>query len=53
MQHEYRTLEPYGVDGSIRAPIPILDNFQHAGGTEAAERFSLLVLPAVPPSCAR
>src|ERR1017187_8540825 len=47
MQHENRTLEPHGVDGSIRAPIPILDNLQHAGGTEATERLSLLVLPAI------
>jgi len=35
MQYEHHTLEPYGVNGSIRAPIPILDNLQDTGGTEA------------------
>jgi hypothetical protein len=47
MQYEHHTLEPYGVNGSIRAPIPILDNLQDTGGTEASEGLSLLVLPAV------
>jgi hypothetical protein len=38
--------EPYGIDGSIRAPIPILNNLQDARGTEAPERLGLLVLLA-------
>ena len=46
MQNEYRPLE-HRVDGPLRAPIPILENLQDTGGTEASERLSLLVLPAV------
>jgi len=37
MQHEHRALEPYGVHGSIRTPVPILDNLQHASGAESFE----------------
>jgi hypothetical protein len=47
MQHEHRALEPYGVDGSIRTPVPILDNLQHASGAEAFEGLGLLVLLAI------
>ena len=45
MQNEYRPLE-HRVDGPLRAPIPILENLQDTGGTEASERLSLLVLAA-------
>jgi hypothetical protein len=44
MQHEHHTLEPYGVDRSIGAAVPIFDNLKHTGGTEALEGFGLLVL---------
>src|SRR2546421_8881126 len=47
MQHEHHALEPYGVDGSIRTPIPILDNLQHASGAEAFEGLGLLVFLAI------
>ncbi|HEY1204561.1 MAG TPA: hypothetical protein VGF05_07705 [Bryobacteraceae bacterium] len=46
MQHEDQALEPHGIDGSIRAAIPVLDDFQNASGTKAAQGFGLLVLPA-------
>ena len=35
MQHEHRALEPYGMHGSMRTPVPILDN--HACGAESSE----------------
>jgi hypothetical protein len=47
MQHEHYAFEPYGVDRSIRAPIPILDNLQDASGAEAFEGLGLLMLLAI------
>jgi len=46
MQHKHPSLEPNGVDRSIRAPVPIFDNLQDASRTEARERLGLLVLLA-------
>jgi hypothetical protein len=47
MQHEHHALEPYSVDGSIRTPIPILDNLQDTSGAEAFEGLGLLVLLSI------
>src|ERR1035438_5470693 len=47
MQHEHRALESYGVHGSIRTPVPILNHLQDASGAEAFKRLGLLVLLAI------
>lgn len=47
MQHEYRVLELYGIDGSIRASIPVLDNLKDTSRAKAFERLRLLVLSAI------
>jgi molecular chaperone GrpE (heat shock protein) len=47
MQHEHHALKPYGIDGSIRTLIPILDNLQDASRAEALEGLGLPVLLAI------